>query len=84
MVKLENYMTGKKYNLIDPDIAYVGPFTIRGVDIDGEIHGKWKMKLRDGEKFTAVGGISAYVQLAKILLRRVLNKEAQSELNEGV
>jgi hypothetical protein len=82
MVELRDYMTGKEHSIAEPDIGYVGPFTIKGFSMEGEAQGKWSMKLANGEKFTSAGGISLYVQLAKLLIRRALDKEAAKEAQE--
>jgi hypothetical protein len=76
MVKLEDYKTGKEYSIFGPEIGYVGPFTPRGSTLDGEIQGKWYMKLKGGEKFSTFGTISLYIELVKILIRKALDKEA--------
>jgi hypothetical protein len=77
VVKIENPKTGKEYKLLGPDIAYVGPFVIKGFSIEGEVQGKWNMKLSSGEKFNTYRTISLYTELAKVLIRRALDKEAK-------
>jgi len=88
MVKLKDANTGKIYVMTSQNMGYVGPFKLQfSSRKSNEIFGSWKMKLKDGTRFTVYDNIEVYCELAKVLIQIANDKdlvtaEAEAALNE--